>query len=399
MRLRLIAAATFLFAGAAAAQQTLSFSQYVAVGDSFLAGVVSDALVESHQERSIPALIAREAGAPQFLQPLVSEPGLPVELALVSLGPTALIAPKSTVPGAPRNMGAGSFHNLAIPNTTAADLVTRTTDSGGMHDLVLRGRGTALAQAMAARPTIVTIWIGNDEILNAIRRGRAVEGTTLTPAATFRFNFQTIVANLRNSGAAVVVGNIMDLTQVPFATTIKPYHTDPATGAPVRVNGQMVPLLGPNGPLPEGTLITLVASRLISQGDGVPTSVGGKGTALPDEVILDAAEQAQIRARIADFNRAITEVCQPAGIPIVDMEAFYDDFVRNGRVIGGIQVTNQFLIGGFWSYDGVHPTNLGYAMLANEWIAAINSIGGRVPAVGLAPYLGAEPPARSTSTR
>ena len=398
MRLHVFFAALVLPALPAAAQQP-SFSQYVAIGDSFLAGVVSDALVESHQHNSIPALIARQAGAPQFVQPLVSEPGLPAELALVSLGPTATIAPKSTVPGGPRNANAaGSFHNLAIPNTTAADLVTRTTDSGGMHDLVLRGRGTALAQAMAARPTLVTIWVGNDEILTAVRRGRAIEGQTLTPAATFRFNFQTMVANLRNAGATVVVANVMDLTSVPFATTMKPYHTDPVTGAPIRVNGALVPLLGPNGPLPEGTLVTLVASRLISQGEGVPTSVGGRGTALPDELILDAAEQAQIRARIADFNRAIEEVCRPAGIPIVDMHAFYESFVKSGRSIAGINVTNQFLTGGFWSYDGVHPTDLGYAILANEWIAAINSLGADVPAVGLAPYLGAEP-ARSSSNQ
>jgi lysophospholipase L1-like esterase len=124
----------------------------------------------------------------------------------------------------------------------------------------------------------------------------------------------------------------------------------------------------------------------------VPATVGGKGTPLPDEVILDASEQAQIRARIADFNRAIDEVCQAAGVPIVDANAFYQNFVKNGRAIGGIQVTNQFLTGGFWSYDGVHPTELGYAMLANEWIAAINSTGASLAPVVLAPYLGAEPP-------
>jgi lysophospholipase L1-like esterase len=385
-------------ATAPAAAQPLNVSQYVALGDSFLAGVVSDALVETHQASSIPTLIARQAGVPQFTQPLVTEPGIPAELALISLGATATIGPKATQPGAPRNV-AGAIHNLSIPNTTAADLVSRPSDSGGMHDVVLRGRGTALAQAMGLKPTLVTIWIGNDEILNAVRRGRAVEGVTLTPAATFRFNFQTMVANLRNSGATVVVGNIMDMTQLPFVTTIKPYATDPSTGLPVRVSGQLVPLLGPNGPLPEGTLVSLVASRLIAQGEGVPTTVGGKGTALPDELILDAAEQAQIRARIADFNRAIEEVCKPAGIPIVDAYGFYEAFVKNGRQIAGIQVTNQFLTGGFWSYDGTHPTELGYAMLANEWIAALNSVGGEMATVGLAPYLGAEPPARGSSSR
>lgn len=378
-----------LLCAAPAAPQP-SFSQYVAVGDSFLAGVVSDALVESHQARSIPALIARQAGSPQFVQPLVTEPGIPAELTLLSLAPTALIAPKSTVTGAPRTQAA-AFHNLAVPNTTATDLAARTSDGGGMHDLVLRGRGTALAQAMGARPTFATVWVGSDEILAAVRRGRAVEGQTLTPAATFRAGFQALVTGLRAAGATVVAANVMDLTGTPFATTVRPYYTDPTTGEGVRLNGALVPLLGPSGPLPEGTLVTLVASRLIAQGDGVPASVGGRGTALPDEVILDPTEQAQIRARVADFNRAIDEVCRPAGVPVVDTHAFYEGFVRNGRAVGGILLTNQFLTGGFWSYDGVHPTELGYAVLANEWIAAINSTGANLAPVGLAPYLGAEP--------
>ena len=390
MRILGFALSVGLLASPAGAQT--SFSRYVALGDSFLAGVVSNALVDTHQERSIPALLARQAGAPAFVMPLVSQPGIPAELALVSLGATAVIAPKASVPGTPRNgAAAGSYHNLAIPNTSAMDLVTRTADSGGMHDLVLRGRGAALAQAVALRPTVATVWVGNDEILAAVLRGRAVEGQTLTPAVTFRLHFQEILRALRTAGAVVIAANVMDMTAAPFATTIPPYVTDPSTGEPVRVSGALVPLLGPNGPLPEGTLITLVASSLLAQGIGVPTQAGGRGTPLPDEVILDAAEQAQIRARIDDFNRAIAEVSQAAGVPVVDVHAFYQSFVRSGRAIGGIGVTNHFLTGGFWSYDGVHPTELGYALLANEWITAINGTGGTVPPVGLAPYLGVRP--------
>jgi lysophospholipase L1-like esterase len=396
MRLFSYVAAAGLLASPAAAQVT--FTRYVAVGDSFLAGVVSNALVDAHQERSIPALLARQASVPTFVQPLVAQPGIPAELALVSLGATAVIGPKSTVPGSPRNGAAAAYNNLAIPNTSAMDIVTRTADSGGMHDLVLRGRGTALAQALALQPTLATVWVGNDEILAAVLRGRAVEGQTLTPAATFRAHFQEIIRALRAGGATVLAANVMDMTKLPFATSIPPYYTDPSTGEPVRVQGAKVALLGPNGPLPEGTLVTLVASSLIAQGVGVPASVGGRGTPLPDEVILDAAEQAQIRARIDDFNRAIADVCQTQGVPVVDTAAFYQSFVQNGRAIGGIVVNNQFLTGGFWSYDGVHPTELGYAILANEWITALDGTGATLTPVGLAPYLGVRPADITTPT-
>jgi hypothetical protein len=385
--------------GAAPVVAQPRFTQYVALGDSYMAGVVSNALVETHQQRSIPALLALQAGVTGFQQPLVTEPGIPAELALMSLGSNAVIAPKSTTTGTPRNAALVTpYHNLSVPNSSAADLQTRIGDAGGMHDLVLRGKGSALAQALALKPTFVSLWIGNDEILAAVLRGRAVEGLTLTPTETFRSSFQNIVKTLRATGATVVAGNVPDLTVLPFATTVRPYVVDGVTGAAVTLNGVNVPLIGPTGPLTDGTLVTLVASPLIAQGVGVPVSVGGKGTSLPDEAILDMAEQAQIRARVADFNRVIAEVCQASGVPVVNVNAFYADFVRRGRYVGGIQLSNAFLTGGFWSYDGMHPNELGYAIVANEWIAAINAAGGSLPAVNLGAYVGSGSAAPLTAT-
>jgi lysophospholipase L1-like esterase len=395
LRLGSLACGALLVVASADAQPV--FSRYVALGDSYMAGVVSNALVETHQQRSIPALIARQAGVAVFQQPLVSEPGIPAELTLMSLGPGSIIAPKAATPGTPRNAAlAASYNNLAVPNSSLADLQSRAADSGGMHDLVLRGKGTALAQATAQRPTFVTLWIGNDEILAAVLRGRAIEGQTLTPTETFRGDLQNVIKILRGIGATVVVGNILDLTAIPFASTLKPYVVDPATGEAVLLNGSRVPLLGPSGPLTDGTLVTLVASPLLAQGTGVPVSVGGKGTPLPDEAILDAAEQAQIRVRVTELNRVITDVCQAARVPVVNMNGFYTDFLRRGRYVGGIQLSNAFLSGGFWSYDGMHPNELGYAIVANEWIAAINDAGGSVAPVSLAGYLASERTPTST---
>ena len=36
----------------------------------------------------------------------------------------------------------------------------------------------------------------------------------------------------------------------------------------------------------------------------------------------------------------------------------------------------------------MHPNELGYAIVANEWIAAINAAGGSLPAVNLGAYVG-----------
>ena len=185
---RFIVLALLAVAAAArpAAAQT-NFSRYVSVGDSLAAGVESGSLVETHQLRSVPALIARQAGAADFQQPLVSEPGIPPELALVTLVPAPLLAPKAPTAGEPKNLGLPRpYNNLAVPGATLNDALNTVTDAGGSHDLILRGLGTQVQQALALSPTAITVWIGNNDVLGAAVRGRAIDGVTLTPASAFR---------------------------------------------------------------------------------------------------------------------------------------------------------------------------------------------------------------------
>lgn len=394
-----VAAALLFAAGSLPAAAQSNFGTYVSVGDSLAAGVESNSLVETHQARSVPALIARQAGVQGFEQPLVSEPGIPPELTLVSLVPAPVLAPKAASPGAPLNLALSRpYNNLAVPGATTADALTRTTDAGGFHDLILRGLGTQVQQAAALRPTAVTLWIGNNDLLGAVLRGRAVDGVTLTPAATFRAAYAQIVAALKETGAFVVAANLPDVTTIPFATTIRPYVTNPATGEPVLLGGQRVPLIGPTGELPSTALVTLAASTLLAQGIGVPAALGGTGAPLPDEVLLDPSEIAIIQERVRANNQAIGEICSAAGVPVVDVFALLQEVSTTGRRVAGITLTSDFLSGGIFSYDGVHPSDIGYAVVANEWIRVINQSGGSLPFVNLGEVLGVTaPPVGETS--
>jgi lysophospholipase L1-like esterase len=368
-----------------------NFTSYVALGDAFTAGFSNGSLVEAHQRRSYPALLARQAGVSGFEQPLVSDPGIPTELTLVSLVPP-VVAAKAATQGAPlRRDLARPYNNLGVPAATVGDLLTRVTDGAqgsGFHDLVLRGSGTALDQGLSLRPTTLTLWIGTADVMAAVVNGRAVEGATMTPVAAFRAAFQSVVNAVKASGAFVVVANVPDVTAFPYATTLRPIVVNPSTGAPVLVNGQVVPLLGPDGPLPSNSLVTLAASPLLLRGDGIPTAAGGSGRPLPDGAILDLAEAAAIRERVAQLNLAIAEICQAASIPVLDLSAFFAGLAAGGRVVAGITLTSSFLTGGLFGYDGLHPTDLGYALVAREWIALINARGGQLPDIDLGPYLG-----------
>ncbi len=382
-------AAVFLGAAAVRADAQTNFTTYVSVGDSLAAGFESGSLVETHQNRSAPALIARQAGVQGFQQPLVSEPGIPPELTLVSLVPVPVIAPKAATSGAPKNLAlARPYNNLAVPGATTIDALTRTTDAGGLHDLILRGLGTQVQQAVALRPTAITLWIGNNDVLGAALRGRAIDGVTLTPTATFRATYGQIVAALKTTGAFIVAANLPDVTAIPFVTTIRPYVVNPSTGAPVLIGGARVPLIGPSGSLPSTALVTLAASTLLGQGIGIPTALGGTGTPLPDEVVLDPSEIAIIQDHVAANNQAIREICGAANIPVLDVNAVLRELATTGRHIGGITLNSAFLVGGVFSYDGIHPNDVGYALVANEFIRVINANGGSLPPVDLGAVLG-----------
>jgi hypothetical protein len=162
------------------------------------------------------------------------------------------------------------------------------------------------------------------------------------------------------------------VTAAPFANAIPPVVVDPATGQPVLVGGRTVPLIGPSGPLPVDAKVTLGASPLLARGVGIPAALGGSGQPLPDEVVLDPTELAVIRDRVSAINQSIREIAGAASVSVLDLNAFTADLLANGRSYAGVSLDGSFLTGGLVGYDGIHPTDIGYAFLANAWIDFLN---------------------------
>jgi hypothetical protein len=367
-----------------------SFAALYAIGDSLAAGFSNGALVDAHQKNSVPALIAQQA-AQSVQLPLISEPGIPAELTLVSLsGPTGVvILPKATSTGAPENLAfAGTYNDVAVPGSTAIDALQTVADANPFTGIILRGFGSQLSQVANAHPSFVVVWVGNNDVLGAVVNGEAIEGVTLTPPGVFAQVYAQIITTLVGTGATVVAANLPDVTTIPYVTAISPFVTNPATGLPVTVNGVPVGLIGPSGPLNSADFVTLAAAPFLARGTGIPAALGGNGQPLPDNVILDPNKIATIQAHVQEDNQAISQICSGAKVPLVDINGILKEFASTGRDIGGIHLTAAFLSGGVFGFDGIHPTDLGYAIVANEWINVINANGGSLPPVALAPYIG-----------
>ena len=383
LRLKTLAGALALalLVPAAVLAQTGSadFTRYVAIGDSLTAGFMSGSLFVGAQQNSYPILIYRQATGRTtgFEQPTVSEPGLPNgSLELRSLSPL-VIAPRPGQ-GSPTNLNLNRpYNNLAVPGARLRDILVTTT--GGLHPLVLRGIGTQLQQAVGLSPTFVTIWAGNNDVLAAATSGIVIDGVTLTPVAQFETDFRTLASTIAGTGAKMAIATIPDVTTIPFVNTISPFLTTPVGP---------VPILGPNGPLTANDRVLLPASALLAQGIGVPVALGGTGTPLPDSAVLSAAEMSTISSRVQTYNTIIRAVATERNAALVDTNALLNAAARGEFGVGGMVLTTTFLTGGIFSYDGVHPTAIGYAVVANAFIDAINAkFGGSIKPVNLAPFL------------
>jgi lysophospholipase L1-like esterase len=366
------------------AQGGVDFSRYVALGDSLTAGFASGGLAIDSQQGSYPRILHFQAtGGDQFEQPLISDPGLPAQLRLASLAPV-LIVPKAGQ-GHPLNLNLPRpYDNLGVPGARVHDTLATVTDHGGMHDLVLRGLGTAVQEAAALHPTFVTLWIGNNDVLAAATSGIVIEGVTLTPAAAFEHDYRAIAGALAATGAKMALATIPRVTAIPFVTTIPPVVVNPATNEPVLINGQTVPLIGPNGPLGANDRVLLSAQAELAQGKGIPVALGGTGQPLSNSAVLDAGEVAAIQNRADQFNGVIRAVAGETGSALVDVEAIFDRIAASGYSAGGVRITKDFLTGGLFSYDGVHPSPFGYGLIAQEFLTAINrQFRAHIPGVNL----------------
>ncbi len=366
----------------------VDFTTYVALGDSLTAGYASGGLAQPYQEGSYPALLARQAGAPVFEQPLVEYPGIPPVLILLQLYPGPVLAPASEIPGNPLNAEYPyPYNNLGVPGADLYDLLFTTGDiynllagnlDNVMYDLILRdGEHTALEQAIGLDPTFLTLWIGNNDVLGAAVYATPIDGVTMTPVANFEQMYNTVAAALAgHTSADMVFINLPDVTAIPFITTLKPFIELP--------DGSHVPLIGSKGPLPEDAYVTLGASSLLAQGIGIPVELGGTGIPLPEDlqitaggvipgVVLRQDEVAVINDRVAAFNDIIAAAAESVGAKVFDVNAFFNK-VAAGELwaVGGLEIGTDYLVGGLFSYDGVHPQSIGYGIIAAELIDFIN---------------------------
>ncbi|GAB1348414.1 SGNH/GDSL hydrolase family protein [Ignavibacteriales bacterium] len=379
-----------LNAPAAPSTGTASFTRYVAIGNSLTAGYQSGSLYESAQKYSYAKLIADQVGT-TFAFPNVGEPGTKGRLEVQSLSPFVSYANPGS--GALLNATyAKPYNNLGVPGALIYDFVN-AYDSlscfsavfGGsanpMFNLVLRNQGgaktTQWLQTKAQQPTFVTFWLGSNDILGHATQGGAIP---YTPVPTFTALYNQAMDSLKTLGCPVAVGNILDVTMAAYFTTVGGQLQQQGVTAiwGVRGTGDTIPLsLSKN-------LITLTASAELAAGKGL-----SKANPLGNRFILDSAEIVGVKTIIAQYNTVIKNAADARGFVYVDVASLLTKiglayFTSGGYVVDGVKFTPVFVTGNLFSLDGVHPTSQAHALVANEFITAINAkYNGKIPLINV----------------
>lgn len=440
---------TFIFVGCedrseltAPTSGTASYERFVTIGNSITAGYQSGALYESAQKYAYGNLIAKQVGS-SFAMPIYSDPGTGGRMELTGFDfatstPTITTNPAT---GAPTNINyAAPYNNLGVPGALLYDVLNATNSTNcasglagkpnPMFDLILRNSalnlGSQFAQAKVLNPTLVTLWIGNNDVLGFATSG-GFSPAAPTVAATFDALYRFLADSLKSLNTKVVVANIPDVTAIPFFNTIGPKL---AVGTPWKAKGitglyyqrhgatamdatAKVDSLG----LLTGTVdLTLPAGSFAAfLGD----TTGAAWTAiaaylkipvayvkpafvvtaypfgfhplnpLPDVLVLDASEIAIAKTATLNFNTSIDSLARNRGFGFVNVNSFFNQIrakdYTGGTYYGGMKFTTGYISGGLFTLDGVHPSNHAHAIIANEFIKVINSKwGGSIPMVDVA---------------
>ncbi len=340
--------------------------KYVAIGDSLTAGYQSGGLVENFQKFSFPNIIATQLGITDFEQPLISYPGIPPIYVLGVEDGEFTITQLSGM-GEPKNLTLERpYDNLGIPGATlyTALYPDYTSTTNPFYQIVLRNMGNAIEQAIALQPDLITFWLGNNEILYAATHGIVIEGQTVFPPEDYAQLLSYALGLLKSeTSAKIIVFNIPDITAIPFVNYIKPY---------IEVNGRKVYLIGPEGTMTDEWKVLLSAMGYIKLGYGIPAEYGGNGLPLPDEVTLSPTEITKLKNYVKTYNETIEKTVNNYQMTLFDVNTYFNNLSENGVYVGGVHLTTEFITGGLFSLDGVHPSSISYAILANEIIKLIN---------------------------
>ena len=370
-------------------------TRYVALGNSMTAGFQSGGLTDSLQLRAYPVLVARQGEVP-FNPPLLADPGCPppyvqpffVDSARVGGGRANSCALRQDT------LRFTPIQNVAFPGALLSGAIDNSVPASpalaDVYKTVILGGRTQVQAMVDARPTFVSVWLGNNETL-APALGADPRLFDLFPLDRMESALDSIVRAIQRTPARSDALLMAPINAITFSPLIQPgtfiwaVEQDPTTRPLLRAAGKSVS--NDCSPLARGA--NLVSLReVLSPATG---SVISCADAAPG--ILASSEVAAYNARLAQIKAAVKRRADANGWlyidPDVELAASLSDPAKFRKCQGlatatpltlaaavastcpGFSATNFF--GSFVSLDGTHPSSAAHVAIANLIITKINA--------------------------
>ena len=323
----------------------------------------------------------------------------------------------------------GPFNNLGVPGARSFHLLApgygnlSNLSLGLANPYAVRLTGSTpnasiIELALAQSPSFVSLWIGANDVLSYSTSGGS--NGALTPQATFDASMDAIAGALSTTGAQGVMANIPYVTDIPFFTTVphNPVPLDAATAGALNsgyaaYNGGIAQVgslgaisaeevaqrtisfsAGQNAVVIEDEALTDLSAyglpnyRQATENDLVvilaasfigtladpnnPASVNGVGVPLADNWVLTETEVNEVKSATDLINGKISSIASELGYAHFDANDMFKRIFSGDVTYNSLNPNASLVFGGMISLDGVHPTSRGYAIIANEFMKAID---------------------------
>ena len=430
-------ASTLLLAACAPGQDAptpntgVNASRYVAVGDSYTAGLSNDGLTRTSQDYSFPNQLAQqfsrananatfsqpylEAGSGSGYLLLVDLPttGLPVVRRVAGQavirkfanpnacnGPDTvrLLTRSATASTLPQNLGVPGLQLTQIETAGLGNAVNATpngTFNSYFERLLPAADNRTYLRAVtdaSASATFFTYFMGLDNLLPYVRSGGTCGLSTISSLAPLmNANAKKLLDALTAGGRQGMIARLPALTNLPllrqgqglllqrrlqasFGDTARVYYLDnfgsgQAISESDYVLSTALPRVGVRTPVVvNGTTMMLPYGRDIRN-------------PLSNADVLTKNELARATLVVTNHNTYLEETLAPLyKMPIaldnkrtLDSNAAFPNFVGESVLVNGVTYSTEPVRGNFFSLDYYSLTPRGNALLANAFILAINS--------------------------
>ena len=373
-----------------------AFAKYVSLGTSVSMGYMNEGVYYATQQTAWPALLAHQAFAPSFTEPLLQGPGCyspiipPISFgpkrlsgatypAIVAADQTCALIANSILPT--NNVavdGATTYHALRItPESTVTTPTTIDSDQRKrLYKAVLAPGRSQVTSMMVQNPTLVSVELGANEALRAVTGGILIPAAayrqpdnsyTYIPTSLWQPQYDAIVDSIAKTGAKALLVSVPLIPNIVGVYSGDDFYQDRAAFASFGITIAADCQGNTNSIFAFSKVLTALATPK-------PNTFSCTDNPSAADFILTPSDTTFLNGLIRTMNTHIGLEAQTHGWGYLELNTALADFIaRKTHFSLSVFLSCNRPFGQYIGLDGVHPTADGQQAIANAAADVLNA--------------------------